>query len=368
MVRRKSNPQVDSQLSVQSKSDVQSGVVSGGGISTVRIDKIPTPHTVTTTINTTTNTTTNITNTDNAGGRTNSVLVERDSDRQSSTDVRNPWSFASSAGGGMDRSSSADVECGTATRPKYACEDEDDEEDDYSRSVQSPSNETPSNAALSQSNKQSSSQTPSQLQPLLIQSELSWNPFHMFFGTKKQTPTKNRSRRNSAASTNNNANSDKNKGFFGKFYVKLGALPLVFLFIRFWGSMRIILTYANYQNKQVNEFFAIMQAFFDPSQGFFNAILFVFLSTEDRQSLYLSLAMIFSFASEYCSCFGACSAFFASTQAISRQKKLMNNSNTSVNSAASNPMQPGVSGVVNGKLPTVICICIFASVNVSNVC
>ncbi len=89
------------------------------------------------------------------------------------------------------------------------------------------------------------------------------------------------------------------KGFFTQFYVKLSALPLVFLFIRVWGTARIILQASGFRDSGVDQFLAVMQAFFDPSQGFFNALLFVFLSAEDRANLLVSLAML-------CQSLGAC--------------------------------------------------------------
>ena len=69
-------------------------------------------------------------------------------------------------------------------------------------------------------------------------------------------------------------------------------VPLVFFFIRFWGSIRAILYFA-YSNNNGHYngnggWLKYMQAIFDPSQGFFNALLFVVTSTEGRQNVALA--------------------------------------------------------------------------------
>jgi hypothetical protein len=40
----------------------------------------------------------------------------------------------------------------------------------------------------------------------------------------------------------------QSEGYFSKFYLKLAALPFLILFIRFWGSLRIVLQFANPQS------------------------------------------------------------------------------------------------------------------------
>ncbi len=74
--------------------------------------------------------------------------------------------------------------------------------------------------------------------------------------------------------------------YFNRFYLKLFLLPLVFISIRFWSSLRILLSYYNQAKYANNGFLVVMQAFFDPSQGFFNSILFVFFSKSDRTRLF----------------------------------------------------------------------------------
>ena len=103
--------------------------------------------------------------------------------------------------------------------------------------------------------------------------------------------------RNSDGPNNNN-----NSGFFTKFYYKLAILPILLLFIRLWGSLRIILEISGRDDLANSGFLKLMQAFFDPSQGFFNAILFVFTSAEDRQRLVLIFAMFAHKLSSYCPC------------------------------------------------------------------
>lgn len=74
--------------------------------------------------------------------------------------------------------------------------------------------------------------------------------------------------------------------YFNRFYLKLFMLPLVFISIRFWSSLRILLAYFDEAKYANNGFLLVMQAFFDPSQGFFNSILFVFFSKSDRNRLF----------------------------------------------------------------------------------
>jgi hypothetical protein len=81
------------------------------------------------------------------------------------------------------------------------------------------------------------------------------------------------------------ASSNTRGGFFSKFYVKLAAVPVVLFLIRIWSSLRIILYFSGYHTLGSDAFLEGMQAFFDPSQGFFNALLFVLASPEDRASM-----------------------------------------------------------------------------------
>ena len=73
-------------------------------------------------------------------------------------------------------------------------------------------------------------------------------------------------------------------------------VPLVFFSIRFWGSIRAILYFlAADQHGHYNGsggWLKYMQAIFDPSQGFFNALLFVVTSTEGRQNVVIAWAYL----------------------------------------------------------------------------
>lgn len=95
-------------------------------------------------------------------------------------------------------------------------------------------------------------------------------------------PSKVESRR---ASTGSHSNA-----LFSQFYLKLAAVPLVLILIRIWSSVRIILQYAYPHEDNADAFFEVMQAIFDPSQGIFNALIFVCASAEDRQNLYIIFA------------------------------------------------------------------------------
>lgn len=69
-------------------------------------------------------------------------------------------------------------------------------------------------------------------------------------------------------------------------------VPLVFFSIRFWGSIRAILYFltadrhGHYNGS--GGWLRYMQAMFDPSQGFFNALLFVVTSTEGRHNVVVA--------------------------------------------------------------------------------
>lgn len=64
----------------------------------------------------------------------------------------------------------------------------------------------------------------------------------------------------------------------------------MFFFARIWGSVRIII-YASSDDENLavqsaNTWLRTLQAIFDTSQGFLNAIIFVFLSSENMKLLY----------------------------------------------------------------------------------
>ena len=82
-------------------------------------------------------------------------------------------------------------------------------------------------------------------------------------------------------------------GFFNQFYYKLAAVPIVLFLIRVWSSLRIILHFAHPHSDNGDSFFEVMQALFDPSQGIFNALLFVLASPEDRHSMFDAFDLLF---------------------------------------------------------------------------
>jgi hypothetical protein len=106
--------------------------------------------------------------------------------------------------------------------------------------------------------------------------------------------------RPSAVSVGANNFSSKSGLQFKQFYVKMAMVPLLFFFIRCWGSIRAVFYYAedNHDNNYdgADGWLKYMQAFFDPSQGFFNALLFVVTSTEGRRDIVLAAAHINKFS------------------------------------------------------------------------
>ena len=62
-------------------------------------------------------------------------------------------------------------------------------------------------------------------------------------------------------------------------YNALLFVPVVFFFVRFWGTTRVIASWIH-KPWATTHWLAYMQAFFDPSQGFFNGLLFVVCSPE----------------------------------------------------------------------------------------
>lgn len=84
-----------------------------------------------------------------------------------------------------------------------------------------------------------------------------------------------------------------NGKYFTKFYMKLALLPIVFIFIRLWSSLKVILIAVDSPDAG-NEVLDYFLTFFDPSQGFFNAVLFVLFSKNDRIELVTNLKQIFN--------------------------------------------------------------------------
>jgi hypothetical protein len=84
---------------------------------------------------------------------------------------------------------------------------------------------------------------------------------------------------------------------FSAFYAKMAAVPALFLFARFWGSLRVILNVAADKTTDGEDSYiwlSLMQDAFDPAQGFFNAIIFVVCSTEGLDSIREALTALCS--------------------------------------------------------------------------
>jgi hypothetical protein len=66
-------------------------------------------------------------------------------------------------------------------------------------------------------------------------------------------------------------------------------VPIVFFLLRFWGSIRVVLYFSYSSNSEefdrTDKWLKYMQAIFDPSQGFFNSLLFVVTSKEGRANV-----------------------------------------------------------------------------------
>jgi hypothetical protein len=103
---------------------------------------------------------------------------------------------------------------------------------------------------------------------------------------------------NNSASTHQSGrtrtvSSSNNKTIFSRkftaFYAKMAAVPALFLFARFWGSLRVILNsaYNHTDHDDDNSFLwlSYLQDAFDPAQGFFNAIVFVVCSSDGFNSI-----------------------------------------------------------------------------------
>ena len=78
--------------------------------------------------------------------------------------------------------------------------------------------------------------------------------------------------------------------YFNKFFLQMSIVPCLFFFARFWGSLRVVLQYANPSLLDRAPVVGYMQAVMDPSQGFCNFLLFVMTSEEERRGLWRNMA------------------------------------------------------------------------------
>ena len=82
------------------------------------------------------------------------------------------------------------------------------------------------------------------------------------------------------------ATQHKLRAKFSLFYLKMAAGPFLFFFVRFWGSLRVVLNAANISNGVT--WLAYLQDACDPSQGSINFLLFVVCSRDGRSSVCLA--------------------------------------------------------------------------------
>lgn len=114
-------------------------------------------------------------------------------------------------------------------------------------------------------------------------------------GTLHLTPGVTSDTRNSAVVIPNKTSFSGGGGgrrvrLFGRFYLKMAAVPIVFFLIRFWGSLRVVWIYAA-PARPTESWLRTMIDIFDPSQGFFNAVLFVMLSRDGQRSVLLAFSL-----------------------------------------------------------------------------
>mmetsp|Transcript_71934 Transcript_71934/g.203890 ORF Transcript_71934/g.203890 Transcript_71934/m.203890 type:complete len:596 (-) Transcript_71934:108-1895(-) len=98
-----------------------------------------------------------------------------------------------------------------------------------------------------------------------------------------------RDRMLTTSTTSTVASQDHHPVTFTQFKYKLILVPVIFAFLRIWGSLRAVLAYANQTpgghipNEFMN-FLEIMQTVCDPAQGIFNGILFAACTSKRRRS------------------------------------------------------------------------------------
>lgn len=85
-------------------------------------------------------------------------------------------------------------------------------------------------------------------------------------------------------------------------------VPIIFFLTRIWGSLRIFFYISNSSTLEsiADSPLYYLQAIFDPSQGFFNSIIFVFLSTKDRANLTIFLTTSYLIHQFLNGCRGLC--------------------------------------------------------------
>jgi len=85
---------------------------------------------------------------------------------------------------------------------------------------------------------------------------------------------------------------DPQREKFHAFTRRLILVPVVFFLIRLWGSVLAVQTFIDPEEGGL-QWVSRMSAFFDPSQGFFNGLIFVFASGEVREALKRYISTMF---------------------------------------------------------------------------
>lgn len=139
------------------------------------------------------------------------------------------------------------------------------------------------------------------------------------------------------------------KASFRQFYLKMAVVPIVFFLCRIWGSVRVIIEFSAPSDSPSasasSSWLQTMQAIFDPSQGFFNAIIFVFMSQQDREAFFKII-----YASQVFQCIRAIFSLFVCCDSNAKQKK---NSSDGVDISATNDQRPTYQGEDSISSPSV---------------
>lgn len=86
------------------------------------------------------------------------------------------------------------------------------------------------------------------------------------------------------------------KSKFSAFYAKMTAVPILFFLARFWGSLSVVVQAADTE-REPTRWLQFMQDAFDPSQGTFNALVFVVFSQDGRISVRVALGYVLQYFS-----------------------------------------------------------------------
>ena len=71
----------------------------------------------------------------------------------------------------------------------------------------------------------------------------------------------------------------------GDLDIKLFCIPIVFILIRMWGEFHLFLSFIYWYKKHGDTFFLYPQAFFEPAQGWANALIYIIFTKRVRKRL-----------------------------------------------------------------------------------